>query len=351
MKRILILLLLGLPVWLRGAPFPLGPDMAFSVDFVALSNAPAVNIPFGTGVYNRNYEVYDYLTNSGYYVSSIITNEFSISIDLGTNANAEGWIVQLEEDGSFTPIKDFGTPVYGEIYPPYYYGALRGPAFNYSNSFQLSVEQAQMLAAGRWYADIKIGDDEFLGQLTSTYMRSVYADTTFFGPTFLSTPSPRTFFPQRYFIAIAPRNDRPATVTLASSSIDVFYLPMDVAWNEGDQWAATTTTTTRRFSVGTHLIGLNVSDLYGSDTNAIQLEVITPADAVGHLISGVQYSPSKVQKWLMPPLVQAQNAFNHNNTFGGIIQLKMFIYRVNSQPAGRHSTLGFEAQQIIDAVR
>ena len=116
--------------------------MSFTADFVAVSNAPAANIPSGYGIYARSYEVYAYVTNGGYYVSETITNEFGLAIDVGTNANTEAWIVQLEDDATLTPVKYLGGPTYGLILP-FYFGPVRGPAYNYSNMFQLTAEQSR----------------------------------------------------------------------------------------------------------------------------------------------------------------------------------------------------------------
>ena len=351
-NRILIILLLALPVGLRAQigffpPFSDYPNLEFTVNLAALADAPTNYLPAGKGYYFMNHFAIPLGAFPGNQYSS--TNEFDIAIDLGPNQNATGWIVQQEDDNTFTPVLDMGTPIYGYLFP-FYSGPVVGPTHFFSQTVPLTADQAQHLAAGRWYVEVWIGSDAYFGRLTPTNIQSVGAQHLIAGPTYsLGLRSP--FSRDEYDTVIAAGKYRPAAVRLdASSSIDAFYLPLDFYWSEGKQWKSTQPVVTRYFSTGTHQITLVAADPYSSGTNIIHLDVISLSEAVAELKATTLHYQVKKSLSLLMPLLRAEDAFNQNDTPAGVAQLKLFQSQAHRLGSPFNATAIFLAQQIIDAV-
>jgi hypothetical protein len=86
--------------------------------------------------------------------------------------------IGLLEDGVFTPVLEFGYPVYAS-YPD---GAT---ALDYEGSWQLTTAQIDNLMAGQWYAEVNYSNESFTGEITAvpepSSMASILAGGALFG--------------------------------------------------------------------------------------------------------------------------------------------------------------------------
>ncbi|MGH7977294.1 MAG: PEP-CTERM sorting domain-containing protein [Limisphaerales bacterium] len=150
-----------------------------NINFVAISNAPLDNLPSGTVFYSPLM----FSPDTGYSI-----NVLEVDIDVGSVPNTDGWILQMGNDGSLTPIIELSIG-------PYYAGLGEPPAW-YSDytSAQLTDNQVQNFLAGQLYAQVDLGSDSYLGQLLPVPEPSTIA-LIFCGIGFLvSYKIPRSYF-------------------------------------------------------------------------------------------------------------------------------------------------------------
>jgi hypothetical protein len=133
--------------------FPSEPSQ--NIGFIAISNAPSENLPSGTVFYSPLV----FSPDTGF-----STNVLEVEVDVGSISNTDGWILQMKNDGSLTPIIELSIePDYGGTI-----GTYPGiPPSSYTDfvSVQLTDAQVQNFLAGQLYAQIDFGSDSYLGQL------------------------------------------------------------------------------------------------------------------------------------------------------------------------------------------
>ncbi|HET7625750.1 MAG TPA: hypothetical protein VFM25_10855 [Verrucomicrobiae bacterium] len=88
-------------------------------------------------------------------------NSFYAAIYLDGSEPSSGWILEQSGESNFTPIFQFGNPVFAGYGPP-----LGGTAWSYENTWELTESQIGNLLQGRWYAQITFGAESYLGQIT-----------------------------------------------------------------------------------------------------------------------------------------------------------------------------------------
>ena len=96
MKKTFLLILMLLGLWplvmAQGTIQPVDAgNLVLNLNFSPLPGSPGTNQPSGTANYY-------YLYNLG--------NSFSMTISLGTNQASDGWILQKESGGSYTPVME-----------------------------------------------------------------------------------------------------------------------------------------------------------------------------------------------------------------------------------------------------
>jgi hypothetical protein len=324
----------------------------FNINFSPLPDSPGTNQPYGGASYFQ----------SGLNFNTFFTgsNFFVISISLGTNQATDGWVLQMEQDGSFSPVTELTNEFVNALdgISSGSIGAFPGNNPTGSNyyyqGFQITDDQVQSLMAGNWYAEVDYGDDKYIGNLTTTSAPQAT----------ITIPSATVFragigvFPNvSTSVVIAPDNNQPAIVELdGSKSTDPFYIPLRFSWQVYDNnFSATTSAITNSLRLGDHAISLEVNDGYKSNDAYLVLEVITPGMAVGRLNSMVeQLNLNRIKRFQIASILsQAENAFNRKNTTLGVRQLQNFQNQVRLQitrtDSATASWLIEAAQEIIDA--
>jgi hypothetical protein len=129
---------------------------------------------------------------------------------------------------------------------------------------------------------------------------------------------------------------------------------LQYTWYEASNWLAGGVVAARVLPLGTHPILLVVSDGFTFDTNAISVEVLTPAQAVRRLESIVNAKVAR-PKPLLARLDAALAAILRNDSVRAINELKVFQAQIKAQ-VGREdavlaASLTQSAQDIIDALR
>jgi hypothetical protein len=341
-------------------------NLQADISFSALPDSAGTNQPSGVATYFENGWNYD--------TESPESNVFVVSINLGTSQATDGWILQKEDDGSFTPVMELTNEIYNvvPIFPGSPAGTVSGDDGDtvgtfpgngvsngtnyYSQFWQLTDDQIQNLLAGKWYVEVDYGDDKYIGNITPTIVNSPQAAIAISPSTTL--PLGLGTFPGVFTgVVIAPNNNQTATVTLnGGNSTDPFGLPLHFLWQDGNNYLAATKITANKFQIGTHQVTLEVNDGYNSDIANLVLEVVSPAQAVSKLYSTVEQSKlNRTRKmFLASVLSQAENAFNRNNTGLAAMQLVNFQNQVRLQ-IGRSDSADANlftesAQEIIDAV-
>lgn len=141
-----------------------------NITFSAISSPPGTNQPSGGASF--------FQVGWNPDTSSLVPNQFIISISLGANTASDGWILQMD-DGSLSPLLELTNEFVGVFPPPGSVagispdgvgtfpgnGSPTGPNY-YSQSWQLTDDQVQNLLAGKWYAEVDYGNDEYISNLT-----------------------------------------------------------------------------------------------------------------------------------------------------------------------------------------
>ncbi|MBI3852449.1 MAG: cadherin-like domain-containing protein [Verrucomicrobia bacterium] len=176
-------------------------------------------------------------------------------------------------------------------------------------------------------------------------------------PVARATISPLAQFPGLTNLVVISLNNSNATVVLDGSlSSDAEHDPLQYSWSEGTNVIATGVLATNVLDVGTHVITLAVSDGTDIGVDTVTVEVITPAQAVGILISMVDDGtlPRKNQRPLVTTLKAAAASFEDGRLQPGINQLAVFQNKVRAQVAPLDQTLADSlinaAQVIIDTL-
>ena len=133
---------------------------------------------------------------------------------------------------------------------------------------------------------------------------------------------------------------------------------LEYLWVDEDQGLpfATGIEVTNTFELGTHTIALVVSDGAAIGRDSVTFEVITPADAVDELVTGLGQSglPGKMSRPLFASLKTAAANFDRSELVAGVNQLRAFQYNLQAQLARADSATATKltqaAQQIIDGV-
>jgi hypothetical protein len=147
----------------------------FSITFSATAGSPGTNQPLGSALFYQNGLDYDTETPA--------LNVFVILIDLGENQATDGWLSQMGNGSSLSPILELNNELYDAsiLFP---LGSLPGSSSTstgvypgadtssatanyYSQYWLLTDDQVQNLMAGNWYAQVSYGGDTYLGNLTT----------------------------------------------------------------------------------------------------------------------------------------------------------------------------------------
>jgi hypothetical protein len=331
------------------------PDLTLNINFTAISNSPANYLPSGTASY-----FYKPFFGS-------TTNTLDVAINTVTNQSSEGWILQMENDGSLTRVVEFTNEITGILISPFL------PInYKYSQSLQLTVEQIQNLLAGRWYAQVDFGSYKYMGNLVPS---SIHL------PQPVIAVSPLSDFSNKGGNVVIAANNQTAKVVLdGSESNNPFYLPLQFVWMDGSDLLGATTITTNILEVGTHQIILKMNSISSvlsySTESSVTLEIITSGEAVGIVISMIDQSNlANTKKRLLTKTLLAAvtyldvNSVKLNSRQGklnllagssldrinmilAIRQLQIFQSQVRqAAPADSTDATSFinAAQQIIDA--
>ncbi|MGH7953256.1 MAG: PEP-CTERM sorting domain-containing protein [Limisphaerales bacterium] len=147
-------------------------ERGFDITFSAISSPPGTNQPSGGASY--------FLNGWNYDTDSPASNIFVVSINLGANPATDGWILQMD-NGSLSPVLELTNEIYNfvPIFPGSPAGAVSAAAVGtfpgngdsngvnlYSQFWQLTDDQVQNLLAGKWYAEVDYGNDEYISNLT-----------------------------------------------------------------------------------------------------------------------------------------------------------------------------------------
>lgn len=371
MKKIFVLLLLlgFTQMALAQGTINIG-DMGLNIQFIPLPGSHGTNQPAGNATY------FQQLPPNNLLPQTPNANALSISISLGTNQASDGWIYEQKADGSLLPIMELtnematGIPFFSSdpsvpISPANPTGAFPGNApppsgddYSYWEYLHLTDDQVQSLAAGNWYVEVDYGDDQYLGNLTPSYMGPPRPAITASPTNVFSTGLP--VWPAGSLasgVVITPAANKPATVRLdGSGSTDPFYLPLQFSWTDGTQLLGEAVTITNRFQPGTHQISLEANDGYNTGSGQFVLEVISPEDAVNELSGWVQvsYVDRRTILVLTKLLSRAQNSFAHGDARSGEALLADFQRRVRVEMMRTDSAMADwlieGAQEVIGAV-
>jgi hypothetical protein len=159
-------------------------------------------------------------------------------------------------------------------------------------------------------------------------------------------------------VVIAPDSSEATVIFDGSLSTDVENDPLQFTWlDEGKtNILGQTMVATNTLSVGTNIVSLIVNDGTDTSTNTIQVQVITPVDAVSNLaavlqevdLGGIDKHP------FFAALNRAKGAFGRGELGDGVAFLERFQNRVITQtsPAYNESVarLIYIANEIIQAV-
>ena len=172
------------------APVQFGGNLDLNMNFSPLAGSPGTNQPSGTANYT-------YLYNLG--------NSFSISILLGNQSArlTDGFYKRTAME-SYTPITEFTNVYHYYTFSPYLYPSnsffpVLTPMvtnYYYTQTWGLMMDQAQALVAGKWYAEVSYGDDEYFGQLSPTYNQGPLPSITISPVSSFAAPTV-TVFPGR----------------------------------------------------------------------------------------------------------------------------------------------------------
>jgi hypothetical protein len=330
-----------------GSLFGFGYILTLGIDFSPLPDSPGTNQPSGSANCNQFPLVWWTAPSTN------TTYVFNISITLGKNAATDGWVYEKEDDGSFIPVMELTN----ELVSSFPLSAI--DTYFYSQSCPLTDDQLVSLGEGKWYAEVDYGNDKYFGNFTPSSMGP---------PTATLTVSPVSEFPtglnigttllENSFseIVIAPNHNGLATMILdGSESTDLFNLPLQYSWMDGPNTMANTTATTNELRTGTHQISLTVDDGFNTATEVLNLDVISPEDAVNVLAPVVEQLNLKREKMraLTSKLEKAQNAFARGDTRSGEKFLTDFQKRIRidlmQTDSATANWLIEGAQEIIDA--
>jgi len=154
MRKIFLNLVLGLVLgeaaWAQG-----------TINFTAISTAPLDRIPTG------NFSFYPFITTTtpGGGSSFTASNVLWVTVNMGSSLNADGWLLEMGEDSSLTPLFQLSNV------PPPFSG---GTYFNNQGSVELTDAQRQSYFSGKFYVQISFAldsydpqsfDGSYLGQL------------------------------------------------------------------------------------------------------------------------------------------------------------------------------------------
>lgn len=350
-KRIFLLCLFGF--WLQRTMLAQGTigsaDLILNINFTAISNSPANYLPSGTASY----------FSKAFFGST--TNTLDFVINTGANRSSDGWILQMQKDGSLIPVIEFTNELTGPF-----------SHYHYSQSLQLTIDQIQTLLAGRWYAEVDFGSYKYLGNLAISSIRL---------PQPVIAVSPLSDFSNiGGNVVIAANNQKAKVVLDGSESNNPFYLPLQFVWMDGINLLGATTITTNILEVGTHQIILKMNSISSilsySIESSVTLEIITPGEAVGIVISMIDQSnlantkKRLLTKTLLAAVIYldvnsvklnsrqgklnllAGSSLDRKNMILAIRQLQIFQSQVRqAAPADSTDATSFinAAQQIIDA--
>jgi hypothetical protein len=169
------------------------------------------------------------------------------------------------------------------------------------------------------------------------------------------TISPLTQFPDfTNQIVLAPLTGDATVILDASASSDAENDPLQFSWFEGTNNFATGMIVTNQFAPDTHEITLDVSDGQTNSQKTSTFEVITPAQAVGLVISLIDESDLKPKQPLIASLNAATRALGRGNAAAALNELKAFQNKVNAQVIPENPVLGakllLSSQKIITAL-
>ncbi|MBI3850912.1 MAG: tandem-95 repeat protein [Verrucomicrobia bacterium] len=207
------------------------------------------------------------------------------------------------------------------------------------------------------------GPDSFTFKVNDGQMDSIVATVSLNvisvndPPMAKATVSPLAQFPGlTNLVVISPNNSNATVVLDGSQSTDVENDPLQYSWLEGTNVIASGVLATNHLDIGTHTITLVVSDGMDVGTDTAVVEVITPVQSVGILISLVEESTLSRQNRspLIVTLKAAAASFESERQRPGINQLNAFQNKVRAQvtpldPALAESLIN-AAQVIIDAL-
>jgi hypothetical protein len=167
--------------------------------------------------------------------------------------------------------------------------------------------------------------------------------------------SPLSQFPGVTNLTVIAPNKRDARVLLdGSSSSDEDGDPLHFTWLDGTNIKATTAVATNMLAAGTHWISLIVDDGEDTAVKTVELDVITPSQAVGLLISMVEQADSngRNKRPLVEQLSVATLAFDRGNAILAVNHLRLFQRMVRAQnrmiDAGTAEQLVATAEEIIN---
>jgi hypothetical protein len=317
------------------------PNMEFFINFSALSNSPPP--PSGLSGEADYYQV----TPLVYPGLPTYTNQVEVFIGLPEPAE-DAWLLEMEEDGSFTPV--------AELTDPYNNG-------NYDQFVTLTTNQIHSLVEGKFYAEVDFGDSNYLGNLAPQYA-------------FANGPTAKVIFPAPIgqntpigYIAISPNNRTAKFVLDGSHCTDPFYLPMQLSWTGyagyydgsgygGDTSAivftSTNTMVTNVFKLGYSTIFLQARDAVSvSWPYYFSLQVVTAGQAVNTFIPQMRSAtmPDNTKQALTSILSNAASLFNQRRMFEGCVELAVYEQMVKASHFNslEESFLLQPVQNIIDA--
>lgn len=157
-------------------------------------------------------------------------------------------------------------------------------------------------------------------------------------------------------LVIAPVGTNATVFLDGSRSTDVENDPLQFRWSEGTNAFAQGLLATNAFAPGRYTISLIVSDGPAADTNSVELEILSPVQAVAVLRHWVETSDlaGNHGKPLQASLRAAAASFERGNASAGLNQLQAFQSKVAAQIAPDDPVLARlldeAAQEIIDAL-
>jgi hypothetical protein len=309
------------------------PDLDLFVNFIAISNSP----PPPQGLSGQ--ALYDRILPG----MSTYTNLLEVHVGFPTTPK-DGWILEMEADGSFTPVT--------ELSDPYNFGY-------FYKWVTLTTNQIHSMIAGSLYVEVDFGESNYLGNLTPQY---AFAK----GPTAkVIIPTPLGPNTANGYTAISPNNHTAKLVFDGSHCTDPYYLPMQYSWVGYAGYysldpsviifTATNVMATNVFSLGYYNISLQARDVVAAgDPFYINLQVITAGKAVDLFIPLLQAeSLSDNTKQVMTKVLSnAASLFNHGLMEPGCAELEFYEQMVKAAQLNSRETtyLLRPMQDVIDAV-